>query len=98
MLLLPDYVTGMALSDLRTEDSHHANIVLFGTKNSTYLSAMQSIHDNEPVVAVDTEGVDLGAAGPMTLIQVIIYVILNDKILFFKRMKAFLGMVDVDSE
>ena len=69
-MVLQDYVSEMDLSNLKTEDSHHADIVLFETNNSTYLSAMQGIYDNEPMIAVDTEGVSLGAEGPMTLIQV----------------------------
>ena len=69
-MVLQDYVSEMASSSLKTEDSHHADIVLLDTNNSTYLSAMQGIYDDEPMIAVDTEGVSLGAEGPMTLIQV----------------------------
>ena len=60
----------MAFPNFRTEDSHHADIVLFATQDSTYLAAMKDIYDCESLVVLDTEGVELGKGGPMTLIQV----------------------------
>ena len=53
-----------------TSTDNNWNIIVHSVKDDAYVNAMQYIYDNEFIVAVTFEGDDVGADGPISLIQV----------------------------